>query len=136
MATKITRDVLESYLHCKFKGHPNVATEQGVIAASAHHLVVAGTAQQFVIAGASRDQVIVGTAIDVIVAALGVDHARLFGLRQAAHDQIFVQPAYADLNSAATLRLGLMLAEMPRLAGLAADSHEGAGASATAALGS
>jgi hypothetical protein len=29
MARKSTRDVLESYLHCKCKSHPNVATERG-----------------------------------------------------------------------------------------------------------
>lgn len=29
MATKITSDVLESYLHCKFKGHLKVAGQQG-----------------------------------------------------------------------------------------------------------
>src|SRR5215468_737844 len=29
MATKITNDVLESYLHCKFKGHLKLAGQQG-----------------------------------------------------------------------------------------------------------
>src|SRR5580765_8437557 len=29
MATKITSDVLESYLHCKFKGHLKLAGQQG-----------------------------------------------------------------------------------------------------------
>ena len=30
MATKITSDVLESYLHCKFKGHLKLAGQQGM----------------------------------------------------------------------------------------------------------
>ena len=38
---------------------------------------------------------------------------------------------YSDLNSAATFRLGLMLLEMLRVAGLAAASHEGAASAAT-----
>jgi len=29
MATKITRDILESYLHCKFKGHLKATGQQG-----------------------------------------------------------------------------------------------------------
>jgi hypothetical protein len=29
MATKITSDVLESYLHCKFKGYLKLAAQQG-----------------------------------------------------------------------------------------------------------
>ena len=29
MATKITSDVLESYLHCNFKGDPKRAGQQG-----------------------------------------------------------------------------------------------------------
>src|SRR4051794_36736642 len=29
MATKITRDILESYLHCKFKGHLKLKGQQG-----------------------------------------------------------------------------------------------------------
>ena len=29
MATKITSEVLESYLHCKFKGHLKLAGQQG-----------------------------------------------------------------------------------------------------------
>ena len=29
MATKITRDILESYLHCKFKGHLKITGQQG-----------------------------------------------------------------------------------------------------------
>ncbi|HKO24631.1 MAG TPA: hypothetical protein VJY65_07820, partial [Chloroflexota bacterium] len=29
MATKITRDVLESFVHCKYKGHLKLAGEQG-----------------------------------------------------------------------------------------------------------
>jgi len=31
MATKITRDVLESYVHCTYKGHLKLAGEQGNI---------------------------------------------------------------------------------------------------------
>jgi hypothetical protein len=30
MATKITRDVLDNHSHCKCKGRPNSATEEGV----------------------------------------------------------------------------------------------------------
>jgi len=30
MATKITRDILESYLHCKFKGHLKFTSQQGI----------------------------------------------------------------------------------------------------------
>jgi hypothetical protein len=29
MATKITRDVIESYLNCKYKGHLKLAGQQG-----------------------------------------------------------------------------------------------------------
>jgi len=29
MATKITRDILESYLHCKLKGHFKLTGQQG-----------------------------------------------------------------------------------------------------------
>ena len=30
MATKITRDILESYLHCKFKAHLKLTGQQGI----------------------------------------------------------------------------------------------------------
>jgi hypothetical protein len=29
MATKITRDIIESYLNCKYKGHLKLAGQQG-----------------------------------------------------------------------------------------------------------
>jgi hypothetical protein len=52
MAAKITKDVLESYLQCKYKGHLKLAGEQGI--KSDYELLLIETRDQVRLAAADK----------------------------------------------------------------------------------